>query len=256
MIQATTQPPSHYGQAYAQTLAAAADLTGEQIDAIRHAYERRDDVVYLGALCRLDQSLYLLDYEVTTEGSLLPLEAVQAVLARDRGLLTDGDYQVLTGPWRAANLDLPHQSTSFEDDAAPVSQMTSDRIADELLHEAFGTSEYGAVLALASYNHAELLAHHVIRTYIAGVAGHLTVAWPELLRDLARPFFADQLRPETHVALARACELWRSGVGDLDDDNAEVLTWAFAYAAGAEHMINRRVGAASAYGGLPAEPSS
>lgn len=260
MAQATTPtrpaPPGH-GRAYAEVHATALALTDDQLDAITAAANAEDPDVYAAAARRLDDALLLIEAEHPEPSDRLPAavtDTMQSVLARDRGLITAGDFDTLTAAWSAAGLPLPAAITIDDDADGPIDAMTSDRVADELMISTFGDPElYGAALMLTGYNHCELLAYPAVRQFIVRLPdGKLRVAWDELAdatEDLSGPL-ADL--PEFALdAIAVACELRRPRRGEVhrlrffdpeNPDNAEVMAIAFAHSLGVGHLLVDQVG--------------
>lgn len=246
MAQATTAPPPTaappgFGTAFAETSRTAHELTADQAVELADAFDEADADAYEEALCRLDGALSLLGVDGYED---VPAQHVAyAVLARDRGVINAGDFQVITKAWAAAGLPLPTASTGDVDDDAPISEMTTDRICDELVHAAADTPAMGPVLLLTGYNYGELLAYPSMRDFVArGDDDLLYINWQGLER-----LFDGEDGPELKDLPDEAVEILSTVldiVADGDElvpagsDNAELLTLALAYTFGTEHMID------------------
>lgn len=256
--------PAAYGNAYRQIVDTALALTSDQYDALRHAWDDRDDQVYEPALLRTETALINIGInpdDLLTE-PLPAVDAALAVLARDRGVISDGDFDTLTTAWSTIGLPLPVATTTNN---GPIHDMTSDHIADQLTISGHtDPAVYGAVLMLTGYNHGELLAYPAVRKFVHhDTDGKLQIRWDELNHTLTNDDAGaqlGQLELRARAALAFAIDLRNPMTGSTmtmplgligDDDNVETMAIAFAYAIGAGYLLDR-----TSNDDLPAIPAS
>jgi hypothetical protein len=251
-----TATPARYGRAYREIVATALTLTEDELAAVKIADTADAEEIYERAVQNVDLGLALID---GVDDPILDgyppcvIDAVVAVLARDRGLVTTADFDIITAPWVAAGLPLPHAVTGDDDTGAftPLADMTTDRLADALLQAAFADQDrpqiYGAVLLLTGYNQGELLAFDSVREYLDLHDGRLKLDWESLCGHLDHGDFSDDDMDASALrALNAAADL---SVHDDDDpndvhfdfgtpDNVEALVFAFGYAVGGEAALN------------------
>lgn len=257
MAQATTLPPAPagYGSAFREVLEVVRALTADQITTLNNVSEHlQTDAAHQQAVERFEAAFELVDggiAQFAAEGKLIitapggALAALYAVLLRDRGLITAADFTIITDPWTTAGLPLPAAVTGDEalGTFTAIAEMTSDLIADELLHAAAGTAQYGAVLVLTGYNHGELLAYPCIRKFVERhEGGALKIDWNSVAIDHAMDLLEEELGEDATDFLTVALAMLPDGeLGvDVTDDNAEVLTLATAYTTGATSLLNPR----------------
>jgi hypothetical protein len=255
MTQAVTLPPAPtaYGSAFAEVLEAVHALTDDQVTELHTQWNNLDPGALGDATEHLDEALSLLGEDVIEQicedgilgiNTVLPArDVLYAVLLRDRGLLTAADFAALTRAWTRAGLPLPAAVTG-DSDVGPftaINEMTSDLLADELLHAAASTPQYGATLVLTGYNHGELLAYPAIRQCIDRHDGEYRIDWNSLAVDHASGDFED-LGGIVDYFLTVALALLPGGEfgQDISADNAEVITLAVAYTTGAAHLLEPR----------------
>lgn len=242
----TTTIHPRYGAATAEIVTTAADVTDAQAAAMTAAHNQIDDLIYQPAANRLGEQIQVLDPdgEVPFSGHAPVFDAVYAVLTRDRGLITDDDFELLTRAWTAAGLPLPAQVTGDDETGAVVHipAMTSDLIADELLHAAHGTEMYAAVLALTGFNLGGLLAYPMVRDCVRRSARDqsLYIDWRALGTAVDTDLEIGDLDEDTRNLLDFAISLAEtdSALAAVSTENAEVLITATAYKLGVEHLIN------------------
>jgi hypothetical protein len=254
--------PAWFGRAYRQVAETARALTDEQYAKL---YRALSDALSAGhysvAVLRTQTALFDIGVDpddLIAEQPVTVVDAAMAVLARDRGVITDADFDTITSVWTAAGLPLPAAITIDDDADGPIDDMTTDRIADELMISGVADPKvYGAVLMLTGYNHGELLAYPAVRQFLQrDDDGKLRVRWVGLARaagsgaaealpqvggDARRALsFAAALR---QPMLGKELRLPVSLPGGADfDDNAEVMAIAFAHAMGAGHLIGAPAG--------------
>lgn len=238
-----TAPPAKYGRAYAEIVNAAAALTTDQVDELNRLYRDWPETAPRGIYERIDAAIELFRpvHEHHVLEPLAAVDAADAVLARDRGVITSADFAALTAVWVAAGHPLPGAITGDSEVGpfTPINAMTSDLISDELLHAANGTPEYGAVLMLTGYNVGELLAHQSVRGWIDRHNNQYKVDWA----GLAEALDADQLGDlgedarwflESTTSLATISPT----VHDVPASAAETVVIGVAYTYFLPHMIN------------------
>ncbi len=272
---APAAPPAGYGRPFCEIYQATHALTADQAAALEAAAARRDDATYEAAARRLDDALVLLNYEDPDTGPFetrpqCAADAAFAVLARDRGVITAGDFDTITEPWRSTGLLLPPASTGDDDNGVAIEAMTADRICEELMDTAASTRLAGATIALTEYNIGELLAYPAVRGYVERRAdGLVDLRWTDLIGDVAdstRKHAFDSLPREALDALIFATSLAVEPAevrvvvvpttAVADDGNAETVTLAVAYALDTEHLFDRPEQPAATPAPLASEPGS
>lgn len=260
-----------FGTAAKAVLDDVDQLTPEQGEALVGAQAALDQEAWDAADGRLCAVVDMLDPANDFLDAVDVLPAVQvryayktvnAVVARDRGLITDADFALLTTPWLAAGLTLPAQITGDHAITAdishgPIEHLTSDLLADELLRTTYGTSQYGAMLALTGYNYGELLASPWVRRFIRRAYG-ATPADAEVFFDfdwsaMTAAFEAEEVLTTGPVAtngmdevalnfLMTAADFAQDRSQLLDEvngeNNAEVYVAAAAHALGVSGMLD------------------
>lgn len=235
-------PPARYGSAFSAIYQVATSLPVDMRVKLHDEFLRREDdiEVYHAALHRLDEVLGLLGVEEREDD--LAVDVAFAMLARDRGLITAGDFDTITAAWVAADLPLPATSDGDEDTDVPVAKMTTDRVCDELTHAAHGTPHAGAVLVLTGFNYGELLTYDIVREFVVKTDNGLEVRWADLdyaLNEEGQFPPAGILSGEALGFLALAVSMATlPSAAPAGSGNAEVMTLACAYALGTEHMIS------------------
>lgn len=238
-------PPERYGSAFSAIYKVAVSLPNDQrhklLDEFHTLTCREHEIeIYHAALARLNEVLGLLGVEEREDDPAV--DVAFAMLARDRGLITAGDFDTLTAAWVAAGLPLPAASTGDEDTDVPVAKMTTDRVCDELVHTAHGTPHVGAVLVLTGFNHGELLTYDIVRGFVVKTDNGLEVRWADLdyaLHEEGQFPPAGILSGEALGFLALAVSMATlPSAAPAGSANAEVMTLACAYALGSEYMID------------------
>lgn len=248
MTQTTTAPSARYGRAFAEVYQTALSLTAHKRGMLVANLSHADQDEHRAATERLGEGLNLIgvDELLSLEDgdeaeSFAAFDVIYAVLLRDRGLITAADFATIVTPWVLADLPLPAAVTG-DDETGPftaVHDMTSDCLGDELLHAAFGTDAYGAVLALTGYNHGELLAYPTVRGYVERRRGVLVMDWKGLA---SVPFHSPELGEDAADFLEFVLMLSPASeepdvLVPRDTDRAEVMITAIAYANGLESLL-------------------
>lgn len=253
MAQATANrpvAPARFGAAYHEVHQTITNLTPDQVVALTHAYSNAEFYSYQLAVARLNDALEVLDVDddlLSVEPAPAPYaeNTANAVLARDRGLLTAADFRTITDPWIHAGLPLPSTVTGDDPISATLVSLdvlTTDRVADELMSAAADRDDYAAVMMLTGYNHGELLAYPRVRRFLdRHTTGELVVDWDSLRIALDNGALLGLGEPASnalHFAIGLrlpadgSCGFLHFSTPD-SADTAEVMALAFAHAIGA-----------------------